>query len=61
MTAFDPNYFGAHYAAGLLAEHSRDAAKSRQEMAAAKELWRAADPGLAELSTIDSKLLVAAK
>jgi tetratricopeptide (TPR) repeat protein len=61
MTAFDPSYFGAHYAGGLMAEHNRDAAKARQEMAAAKELWRRADPALAELGAIDSKLLVAAK
>ena len=61
MTAFDPSYFGAHYAGSLLAEHNGDAAKSREEMATAKALWRRADPGLTELSAIDAKLLVAAK
>jgi hypothetical protein len=49
MTAFDPSYFGAHYAGSLLAEHNGDAAKAREEMAAAKALWRRADPGLTEV------------
>ncbi len=50
MMDFDSSYFGAHYAAGRVAEHDGDAAKARQEMAAARELWKHADPGLAELS-----------
>jgi len=61
MMSFDSDYFGAHYAAGLVAEHNGDAAKAHQEMATAKQLWVHADPGLVELSQIDSKLQVAAK
>jgi tetratricopeptide (TPR) repeat protein len=61
MLAFDSNYFGAHYAAGLVAEHNGDMAKARQEMILAKQLWGHADPGLAELSQLDLKLQVAAK
>ena len=61
MLAFDSNYFGAHYAAGLVAEHNGDIAKARQEMILAKQLWGRADPGLAELSQLDLKLQVAAK
>jgi tetratricopeptide (TPR) repeat protein len=61
MMDFDPNYFGAHYAAALMAEHNGNVAKSHQEMAAAKQLWSHADPGLTELSQIDSKLLSSAK
>jgi tetratricopeptide (TPR) repeat protein len=50
MMDFDSSYFGAHYAAGRVAEHDGDAARARQEMAAARELWKHADPDLAELS-----------
>jgi hypothetical protein len=56
MLDFDPNYFGAHYAAALVAEHNDNAAKAHQELAAARQLWSCADPGLPELSQIDSKL-----
>ena len=58
---FDPNYFGAHYAAAFVAEHNGNVAKSHQEMAAAKQLWSHADPGLTEHSQIDSKLLTPVK
>jgi len=61
MMEFDPKYFGAHYAAALVAEHNGNAAKSHQEMAAAKQLWNHADPGLPELAQIDAKLLSSSK
>ncbi len=53
MLAFDPNYFGAHFAAALVAEHQGNAAKSRQEFSTAKQLWSHADPGLPELSQVN--------
>jgi tetratricopeptide (TPR) repeat protein len=61
MMEFDPNYFGAHYAVAAVAEHDGDDAKARQEMATAKQLWGHADPGLAELKQIESKLSHAGK
>ena len=59
MMAFDAEYFGAHYAAGLIAEHNSDTAKVLQEMAAAKQKWSHADPGLTELTQVDAKLQIA--
>jgi hypothetical protein len=50
MMNFDPSYFGAHYAAALVAAHEGNIAKQQQEMATAKELWSHADPGLKELA-----------
>ena len=61
MMAFDAEYFGAHYAAGLVAEHNGDTAKVRQEMATAKQKWSHADPGLIELTQVGAKLQIAAK
>jgi len=52
MISFDPNYFGAHYAAALVARHNGDATKSQEEFATAKKLWTHADPGLPELSEL---------
>jgi hypothetical protein len=46
MMTFDPNYFGAHYAAALPATRDPNAAKLRQEMATARRLWSHADPDL---------------
>lgn len=59
MLAFDPNYFGSHYAAAQVAEHGGDTAKASQEMAAAKGLWKRADPGLPELTATVTKLIPA--
>jgi tetratricopeptide (TPR) repeat protein len=56
MMAFDPNYFGAHYAAALVAQHHGDAAKTQEEFATAKKLWSHADPGLPELSRLNATL-----
>jgi len=56
MMAFDPNYFGARYAAAMIAIHNGDAAKTRQETAVAKQLWSHADPNLVELATLDEKV-----
>jgi hypothetical protein len=50
MISFDPNYFGAHYATALVAQHAGDAAKTQEEFATAKKLWAHGDPGLPELS-----------
>jgi tetratricopeptide (TPR) repeat protein len=50
MISFDPNYFGAHYATALVAQHTGDAVKTDEEFATAKRLWAHADPGLPELS-----------
>jgi hypothetical protein len=61
MMEFDPKYFGAHYAAALVAKHDGNVAKEQQEMAAAKQLWSRADPGLPELAQIDAKLLSSSK
>jgi len=49
-----PNYFGAHYAAALLATRDGNAAKQRQEMATARQLWSHADPDLRELAQVSA-------
>ena len=56
MAAFDQNYFGSRYAAGLVAEHLGNAAKAGHEMSAAKELWKRADAGSPEMATVEGKL-----
>ena len=61
MMAFDTNYFGAHYASALVAQHKGDAAKVQEEFSAAKQLWAHADPGLPELSNVNATLQAAAK
>ncbi len=50
MMTFDPNYFGAHYAAALLAAHEGDTATQSKEMAAARQLWSHADADVRELA-----------
>ncbi len=50
MMAFDPNYFGARYAAALIAGHTGDTAKNYSEMAVARKLWSHSDPNLPELA-----------
>jgi hypothetical protein len=50
MLSFDPSYFGAHYAAALVARHNGQTPKFQQESALARKLWARADPGLPELS-----------
>lgn len=56
MISFDPNYFGAHYAAALVAQHDGDAAKTQGEFATAKKLWAHADSGLPELTKLSATL-----
>jgi Tfp pilus assembly protein PilF len=56
MISFDPNYFGAHYATALVAQHTGDATKTKEEFATAKRLWAHADPGLPELSQLNATL-----
>jgi tetratricopeptide (TPR) repeat protein len=56
MISFDPNYFGAHYAAALVAQHDGDAAKIQGEFATAKKLWAHADSGLPELTKLSATL-----
>jgi tetratricopeptide (TPR) repeat protein len=56
MITFDSNYFGAHYAAALVAQHNGDAAKTQEEFATAKKLWAHADPGLPELSQLNASI-----
>ena len=56
MISFDPNYFGAHYAAALVAQHNGDAAKTQGEFATAKKLWANADSGLPELTKLSATL-----
>jgi tetratricopeptide (TPR) repeat protein len=56
MISFDPNYFGSHYAAALVAQHNGDAAKTQEELATAKKLWVHADTGLPELSQLNATL-----
>lgn len=51
---FDPNYFGAHYAAALLAEHEGNAAKQHQEKGTAQQLWVHVDPDLKELAQVSA-------
>jgi tetratricopeptide (TPR) repeat protein len=61
MISFDPNYFSAHYATALVAQHKREAAKVQQEFTTAKQLWAHADPGLPELSQVEATLQATAK
>jgi tetratricopeptide (TPR) repeat protein len=61
MITFDPNYFGAHYAAALVALHHGDAVKTQEEFAAAKKLWAHADPGLPEISQLNATLQAGVK
>jgi tetratricopeptide (TPR) repeat protein len=48
----DPTYAGGYFALGLVAEHAGDAAKARQQFAAAEKLWSKADKDLPELKRI---------
>ena len=54
MISFDPNYFGAHYASALVAQHTGDEAKTQEEFATAKKLWAHADSDLPELSKLNA-------
>lgn len=46
MLEHDPSYAGGHYLMGAVAEHQGDAARAKQEFAAADKLWSRADPEL---------------
>ena len=61
MMTFDPNYFGAHYAAAQMATHNGDAAKAATEMTAAKALWSHADPDVVELAANASEAVAQGK
>jgi tetratricopeptide (TPR) repeat protein len=52
----DASYGGAHYAVALSAEHASDRDKARAEFALARKFWAKADPDLAELRDIQSRL-----
>ncbi len=52
MLEHDPNYAGAHYAMGLVAQHKGDTAGSRAAFAQAKKFWSNADADLAELKQL---------
>jgi hypothetical protein len=54
MISFDPNYFGAHYASALVAQHTGEDAKTQEELAAAKKLWAHADSDLPELAKLNA-------
>jgi hypothetical protein len=56
MISFHPNYFGAHYAAALVAQHNSETTKTLEEFAAAKKFWVHADAGLPELSRLNATL-----
>jgi len=49
MLDHDPAYAGSHFAMALVLRHEGDAAGAAKELAAARELWRDADPDLPEL------------
>ncbi len=48
----DSSYAGGYFALGLVAEHTGDAAKARQQFATAEKLWSKADKDLPELKRI---------
>jgi len=49
MIEHDPNYAGAHYAAGLVFAHKGDEAAARKAFDLARRYWKNADPDLPEL------------
>src|SRR5688500_2228134 len=52
MLEHDPDYAGAHFALGLVAQHDGNVDTARREFALAIKAWRNADKDLAELKTI---------
>ena len=56
MVEHDAAYAGSHYALALVAEHDGDAATAQREFALAARHWGKADPDLAELKVIESKI-----
>jgi tetratricopeptide (TPR) repeat protein len=52
LIAHDPQYGGAQYALGLVAEHNGDAGAARAAFAVAARRWARADPDLPELEAI---------
>ena len=56
MIEHDAAYAGSHYALALVAEHDGDTATAQKEFALAARHWRKADPDLAELKVIESKV-----
>jgi len=55
MIQHDPSYAGGYFALGLVAEHTGDAAMTRQQFATAEKLWSRADKNLPELARIREK------
>jgi len=49
LVEHDPNYPGAYYAKGLVAEHEGDRPRARAAFVRAANGWKTADPDLAEL------------
>ncbi len=52
LVQHDPSYAGGYFELGLVAEHTGDAAKARQQFATAEKLWSKADKDLPELKRI---------
>lgn len=52
----DPGYAGGHYAAGLAAEHTGDAAAAAAAFAQSLKLWARADADLPEMTELRRKL-----
>jgi len=55
MIQHDPSYAVGYFALGLVAEHTGDAAMTRQQFATAEKLWSRADKNLPELARIREK------
>jgi tetratricopeptide (TPR) repeat protein len=55
MIQHDPSYAGGYFALGLVAEHTGDAAMTRQQFATAEKLWSRADKNLPELARMREK------
>ncbi len=56
MLEHDAGYGGSHLAMALVLQHQGDSAGARKEFAAARDLWRNADPDHAESSLIAAAL-----
>lgn len=56
-----PDYAGAHYALGLIAQHDQDSAAATREFSQAEKLWNEADPDLPELADIHRMLATASR
>lgn len=56
LNEHDPSYAGGHYALGLVAEHSGDAASAGRQFRITEKLWGGADADLPQLVRLRKEL-----